>query len=107
MTSTTSDINIDWILKRSFHIGLISAWSFPISYICCFHSVIFFCLLSVALTVHIKIEFMASLTNTPPPVSTNAINDDKLSGKLIIKAQLGDDIRKMMIHNEDLTLNGT
>lgn len=33
-------------------------------------------------------------------------NNDKVSGQLIIKAQLGDDIRKMMIHNEDLTLNG-
>ncbi|CAF4034856.1 unnamed protein product, partial [Rotaria magnacalcarata] len=48
---------------------------------------------------------MASLTSTPPPISSNAIGDDKNSGKLIIKAQLGDDIRKMMIHNEDLTLN--
>jgi len=37
---------------------------------------------------------------TPP------INGDKLSGQLVIKAQLGDDIRKMMIHNEDLTFNG-
>ncbi len=44
---------------------------------------------------------------TPSPsTGTNAINGDKLSGQLIIKAQLGDDIRKMMIHNEDLTLNG-
>ncbi|CAM4895953.1 unnamed protein product [Rotaria socialis] len=48
---------------------------------------------------------MANLTSTPPPISSNAIDDDKNSGKLIIKAQLGDDIRKMMIHNEDLTLN--
>ncbi len=38
--------------------------------------------------------------------STTAMNGDKLSGQLIIKAQLGDDIRKIMIHNEDLTLNG-
>ena len=28
------------------------------------------------------------------------------SGQLVIKAQLGEDIRKVMIHNEDLTLNG-
>jgi len=39
--------------------------------------------------------------STTPP-----INGDKLSGQLVIKAQLGDDIRKMMIHNEDLTFNG-
>ncbi|CAF5089200.1 unnamed protein product, partial [Rotaria socialis] len=51
-------------------------------------------------------QSMANLTSTPPPISSNAIDDDKNSGKLIIKAQLGDDIRKMMIHNEDLTLNG-
>jgi protein TFG len=39
--------------------------------------------------------------STTPPM-----NGDKLSGQLVIKAQLGDDIRKMMIHNEDLTFNG-
>ena len=44
-------------------------------------------------------------TNLRPP-SVTGNNRDELSGKLIIKAQLGDDIRKMMIHNEDLTLNG-
>jgi hypothetical protein len=49
---------------------------------------------------------MNSLTSTPPPTSSTAMNGEKLSGQLIIKAQLGDDIRKMMIHNEDLTLNG-
>jgi len=49
---------------------------------------------------------MNSASNTPPPTSSTAMNGDKLSGQLIIKAQLGDDIRKMMIHNEDLTLNG-
>ena len=49
---------------------------------------------------------MSSSTSTPPPTSSTAMSDDKLSGQLIIKAQLGDDIRKMMIHNEDLTLNG-
>lgn len=49
---------------------------------------------------------MNSETNSPLPTSTSVMNGDKLSGKLIIKAQLGDDIRKMMIHNEDLTLNG-
>jgi hypothetical protein len=50
---------------------------------------------------------MSSSTSTPPPLtSTTTMNDDKLSGQLIIKVQLGDDIRKMMIHNEDLTLNG-
>lgn len=38
--------------------------------------------------------------------SATGNNRDEVSGKLIIKAQLGDDIRKMMIHNEDLTLNG-
>ena len=27
-----------------------------------------------------------------------------LSGKLIIKAQLGEDIRRIPIHNEDITL---
>ncbi|CAF0886549.1 unnamed protein product [Rotaria sp. Silwood1] len=49
---------------------------------------------------------MDTLTSTPPPISsTTTIDGDKLSGKLIIKAQLGNDIRKMMIHNEDLTLN--
>ncbi|UJR28318.1 hypothetical protein I4U23_009561 [Adineta vaga] len=45
---------------------------------------------------------MNGSTTTPPPTATSS---DKLSGQLIIKAQLGDDIRKMMIHNEDLTLN--
>lgn len=52
---------------------------------------------------------MNSSTTTPPPTTTSAATHnggDKLSGQLIIKAQLGDDIRKMMIHNEDLTLNG-
>jgi len=50
---------------------------------------------------------MNGSTNTPPPTSSStAQSSDKLSGQLIIKAQLGDDIRKMMIHNEDLTLNG-
>jgi len=49
---------------------------------------------------------MNSLTSTPPPTSSTAMNGEKLSGQLIIKAQLDDDIRKMMIHNEDLTLNG-
>ena len=49
---------------------------------------------------------MNSSTSTPPPSSSTAMNDDKLSGQLIIKVQLDDDIRKMMIHNEDLTLNG-
>jgi hypothetical protein len=44
---------------------------------------------------------MNGSTNTPPPTTSS----DKLSGQLIIKAQLGDDIRKIMIHNEDLTLN--
>jgi len=49
---------------------------------------------------------MSSSTSTPPLVtSSTAMNGDKLSGQLIIKVQLGDDIRKMMIHNEDLTLN--
>ncbi|CAF1035149.1 unnamed protein product [Rotaria sordida] len=48
---------------------------------------------------------MDTLTSTPPPISSGTMNGDKLSGQLIIKAQLGDDIRKMMIHNEDLTLN--
>jgi len=49
---------------------------------------------------------MSSSTSTPPlPTSSTAMNGDKLSGQLIIKVQLGDDIRKMMIHNEDLTLN--
>ena len=38
--------------------------------------------------------------------SSTTPSSDKLSGQLIIKAQLGDDSRKMMIHNEDLTLNG-
>lgn len=50
---------------------------------------------------------MNGSTSTPPPTSSStAMSSDKLSGQLIIKAQLGDDIRKMMIHNEDLTLNG-
>jgi len=53
------------------------------------------------------LEEMNGSTNTPPPTSSStAQSSDKLSGQLIIKAQLGDDIRKMMIHNEDLTLNG-
>lgn len=48
---------------------------------------------------------MSEPTSSPlPPAAT--VNGDKLSGQLIIKVQLGDDIRKMMIHNEDLTLNG-
>ncbi len=54
---------------------------------------------------HIYLTMNGS-TNTPPPSSSTAASSDKLSGQLIIKAQLGDDIRKMMIHNEDLTLNG-
>ncbi len=49
---------------------------------------------------------MSNSTTTPPPTSSTAMNGSQLSGQLIIKAQLGDDIRKMMIHNEDLTLNG-
>jgi hypothetical protein len=50
---------------------------------------------------------MSDSGTTPlPSTTTGAMNGDKLSGQLIIKAQLGDDIRKMMIHNEDLTLNG-
>ena len=49
---------------------------------------------------------MNGSSTTPPPTSAIASSSDKLSGQLIIKAQLGDDIRKMMIHNEDLTLNG-
>lgn len=49
---------------------------------------------------------MNGSTSTPPPTSSTATSSDKLSGQLIIKAQLGDDVRKMMIHNEDLTLNG-
>jgi hypothetical protein len=49
---------------------------------------------------------MNGSTSTPPPTSSAGTSSDKLSGQLIIKAQLGDDIRKMMIHNEDLTLNG-
>lgn len=50
---------------------------------------------------------MNSSSISPPPSSTTAaVNGDKLSGQLIIKAQIDDDIRKMMIHNEDLTLNG-
>jgi hypothetical protein len=49
---------------------------------------------------------MSDSGTTPlPSTTTGAMNGDKLSGQLIIKAQLGDDIRKMMIHNEDLTLN--
>ena len=48
---------------------------------------------------------MTESTSSPIP-TVAAVNGDKLSGQLIIKAQLGDDIRKMMIHNEDLTLNG-
>ncbi|CAF0752335.1 unnamed protein product [Adineta steineri] len=48
---------------------------------------------------------MNGSTTTPPPTSSTGTSSDKLSGQLIIKAQLGDDIRKMMIHNEDLTLN--
>jgi hypothetical protein len=52
---------------------------------------------------------MNSSASTPPPSTSAAAHHngaDKLSGQLIIKAQLGDDIRKMMIYNEDLTLNG-
>ncbi|CAF3331064.1 unnamed protein product [Rotaria socialis] len=48
---------------------------------------------------------MNGLTNVQLSASSTPPNSDKLSGKLIIKAQLGDDTRKMMIHNEDLTLN--
>jgi len=48
---------------------------------------------------------MNSSTTTPPPTGQTTANGDQKSGQLIIKAQLGDDIRKMMIHNEDLTLN--
>lgn len=32
-----------------------------------------------------------------------AKTDDDFSGKLIIKAQLGDDFRRFLIHNEELT----
>lgn len=49
---------------------------------------------------------MTSETSSHPPTSSTVMNGDKLSGKLIIKVQLGDDIRKILIHNEDLTLNG-
>lgn len=49
---------------------------------------------------------MNGLTSVPPSTSPTTTSSDKLSGQLIIKAQLGDDIRKIMIHNEDLTLNG-
>lgn len=49
---------------------------------------------------------MNGATTNLRPASDTATNRDELSGQLIIKAQLGDDIRKMMIHNEDLTLNG-
>lgn len=49
---------------------------------------------------------MNSSTATPPPTIASAMNGEKLSGQLVIKAQLGDDIRKMMILNEELTLNG-
>lgn len=49
---------------------------------------------------------MDELDDAPPQAPSVTANADKLSGQLIIKAQLGDDIRKMMIHNEDLTLNG-
>ena len=45
---------------------------------------------------------MENCNNTSSPVA----NGDKHSDQLIIKAQLGDDIRKLMINNEDLTLNG-
>lgn len=48
---------------------------------------------------------MNGSTGTPPPTSSTTASSDKLSGQLIIKAQLGDDIRKIMIHNEDLTFN--
>jgi hypothetical protein len=46
-----------------------------------------------------------SLDASQDATSANRI-DYKLSGQLIIKAQLNDDIRKMLIHNEDLTVNG-
>ena len=49
---------------------------------------------------------MNSSANVLPSTSSTTTTNDKMSGQLIIKAQLGDDIRKMMIHNEDLTLNG-
>ena len=49
---------------------------------------------------------MTSIINAPASTSSIVMNEDKRSGQLIIKAQLGNDIRKMMIHNEDLTLNG-
>lgn len=45
---------------------------------------------------------MENCNNTSSPI----VNGDKHSNQLIIKAQLGDDIRKLMINNEDLTLNG-
>lgn len=44
---------------------------------------------------------MENCNNTSSPI----VNGDKHSNQLIIKAQLGDDIRKLMINNEDLTLN--
>ena len=49
---------------------------------------------------------MNSSANVLPATSSTTTTNDKMSGQLIIKAQLGHDIRKMMIHNEDLTLNG-
>ncbi|CAF0838569.1 unnamed protein product [Adineta ricciae] len=45
------------------------------------------------------------MTSSPTSSTCATMNNDKLSGQLIIKAQLADDIRKMMINNEDLTLN--
>ncbi|CAF0912949.1 unnamed protein product [Didymodactylos carnosus] len=45
---------------------------------------------------------------TPTSTTTTSVPSnvrDKLSNKIIIKAQLNDDIRKIMIHNEELTLD--
>uniref|UniRef100_A0A1B6FRY7 PB1 domain-containing protein n=1 Tax=Cuerna arida TaxID=1464854 RepID=A0A1B6FRY7_9HEMI len=42
-------------------------------------------------------------TNTFPKVNEQAFQQLDLSGKLIIKVQLGDDVRRIPIHNESIT----
>ncbi|KAH9381003.1 hypothetical protein HPB48_008217 [Haemaphysalis longicornis] len=46
---------------------------------------------------------MNSYQNSTGDEGTNTFPQLDLSGKLIIKAQLGDDIRRIPIHNEDIT----
>ena len=50
-------------------------------------------------------EDSINVTRAFSPQSTDT-NEHHRADRLVIKAQLGNDIRKLIIHNEDLSLNG-